>query len=37
MAQAVALRRLTDELTENEIVFSSLPAATAQVSDIPCR
>lgn len=32
-AQEVALQRLSDEPTKNDIVFSSMPAATAQVGD----
>lgn len=33
--EGAALRRLTDELTENGIVFSLTPAATDQVGGIP--
>ncbi len=36
-AQSVALQRLSDEPTEIDIVFSSTPTATAQVSDRHCR
>lgn len=36
-APAVALRRLTDELTESEVVFSPMPVATARVSDVHRR
>lgn len=35
--QGVALQRLSDELTENNIVFSSMPTAITQVSDMHYR